>query len=64
MIYVLIVVSYFAGAGGNGQTVTFQEFNNHNACMYALKIIEERKFGIRYAWDTYKLSCVPKGEAK
>lgn len=60
MIYVLIVVSYFAGAGGNGQTVTFQEFNNYDACMYALKIIEEKKHG-RYAWDNYKLTCVQKG---
>jgi len=32
--------------------------------MYALKIIEEKKFGMRYAWDTYKLACVPKGEVK
>lgn len=59
MIYVLIVVSYFAGAGGNGQTVTFQEFNSHEACTYALKVIEEKKY--RSTWDTYKLTCVPKG---
>ena len=63
MIYVLIVVSYFAGAGGNGQTVTFQEFNSQDACMYALKIIEEKKHG-RNTWDHYKLTCVPKGEVK
>lgn len=63
MIYILIVVSYFAGAGGNGQTVSFQEFNNHEACMYALKVIEEKKHG-KYTWDNYKLTCVPKGEAK
>ena len=63
MIYVLIVVSYFAGAGGNGQTVTFQEFNTYNACMYALKIIEEKKKH-SFAWDNYKLACVTKGEVK
>ena len=61
MIYVLIVVSYFAGNGGNGQTITFQEFNNHEACSYALKVIEEKKHG-RNVWDQYKLSCVPKGQ--
>jgi len=59
MIYVLIVVSYFAGAGGNGQTVTFQEFNNYDACVFAKKVIEEKKRG--YSWDNYKLTCVPKG---
>ena len=60
MIYVLIVVSYFAGAGGNGQTITFQEFNSYDACMYALGFIEEKKYG-RNVWDKYKLACVPKG---
>lgn len=60
MIYVLIVVSYFAGAGGNGQTVTFQEFNNYDACLYALKIVEEKKKH-GFSWDNYKLACVPKG---
>lgn len=60
MIYVLIVVSYFAGAGGNGQTVTFQEFNNYDACLYALKIVEEKKKP-SFSWDNYKLACVPKG---
>lgn len=59
MIYVLIVVSYFAGNGGNGQTVTFQEFNSKEACEVAVKILEEKKF--RNVWDTYKLSCIPKG---
>jgi hypothetical protein len=62
MIYVLIVVSYFAGNGGNGQTVTTQEFNNYTACMYALKIIEEKEKKVgRYGLDNYKLACVPKG---
>jgi hypothetical protein len=60
MIYVLIVVSYFAGAGGNGQTVTFQEFNTQQACMLALKVIEEKKKS-SFSWDNYKLTCVPKG---
>jgi hypothetical protein len=60
MIYVLIVVSYFSGNGGNGQTVTFQEFNTIQACEFALRVIEEKKHG-RYTWDQYKLSCVPKG---
>lgn len=60
MIYVLIVVSYFSGAGGNGQTVTFQEFNTQQACMLALKVIEEKKKP-SFAWDNYKLTCVPKG---
>jgi hypothetical protein len=64
MIYVLIVVSYFAGNGGNGQTVTFQEFNSKEACLYALKFVEEKKH-VRYnSWDQYKLTCVPKGEVK
>lgn len=60
MIHVLIVVSYFAGAGGNGQTVTFQEFNTQQACMTALKVIEEKKKP-GYSWDNYKLTCLPKG---
>lgn len=60
MIYVLIVVSYFAGAGGNGQTVSFQEFNTYEACIYALKVIEEKKKP-SFAWDNYRLTCVPKG---
>jgi predicted DNA-binding WGR domain protein len=63
MIYVLIVVSYFSGAGGNGQTVTFQEFNTQEACHLALKVVEEKKKP-GYAWDNYKLTCVPKGETK
>jgi hypothetical protein len=62
MIYVLIIVSYFSGNGGFGQTVTFQEFNNKEACEYALKFFEEKKQG--RSWDYYKLSCVPKGEVK
>jgi hypothetical protein len=60
MIYVLVVVTYFAGNGGNGQNVTFQEFNSYNACMYALGFIEEKKYG-KNIWDKYKLACVPKG---
>jgi hypothetical protein len=63
MTYVLIVVSYFAGAGGNGQTVTFQEFNNLEACQYAAVVIREKKIS-GYTWDNYKLTCVPKGEIK
>ena len=54
MIYVLIVVSYFAGNGGNGQTVTFQEFNTFDACNYALKIVEEKK--LNKVVDLHKLS--------
>ena len=60
MIYVLIVITYFSGNAGNGQNVQFQEFNNYESCMYALKFIEERKYG-RGLWDQYKLACVPKG---
>ena len=60
MIYVLIVVSYFAGQGGNGQTVTFQEFNTQEACIIALKVLEENKRA-RFLYDQYKLACVPKG---
>lgn len=60
MVYVLIVVSYFAGAGGNGQTVTFQEFNNIEACQYAAIIVREKKQA-GYTWDNYKITCVPKG---
>jgi hypothetical protein len=63
MIYVLIVVSYFAGGGGNGQMVTFQEFNNLDACQYAATVIREKKQS-GYTWDNYKLTCVPKGELK
>ena len=63
MIYVLIVVSYFAGGGGNGQMVTFQEFNNLDACQYAATVIREKKLS-GYAWDNYKITCVPKGELK
>jgi len=63
MIYVLVVVSYFSGAGGNGQTVTFQEFNNYDACVYALKFLEEKKYS-RYSHDNYKIACLPKGETK
>lgn len=58
MIYVLIVISYFSGNGGNGQTVSFQEFESYEACVYASKAIEEKKKG--YTWDNYKLTCVPK----
>ena len=63
MIYVLIVVSYFAGGGGNGQTVTFQEFNNSEACQYAATVIREKKQA-GHTWDNYKTTCVPKGELK
>jgi hypothetical protein len=60
MIYVLIVVTYFSGNAGNGQNVKFQEFNTYESCLYALKFIEEKKYG-RGIWDNYKLACVPKG---
>lgn len=60
MIYVLIVVSYFAGTH-NGQYVTFQEFNDYESCIYALKVIEEKKHS-RFSHDNYKVTCVPKGK--
>lgn len=59
MVYVLIVISYFAGAGGNGQYVTFQEFDNHAACRAALSVIEEKRKG--WSWDNFRITCVPKG---
>jgi hypothetical protein len=60
MCLVPLTVSYFAGAGGNGQTVTFQEFNTQEACFFALKVLEEKKKP-GHSWDNYKLTCVQKG---
>jgi len=62
MIYVLVVVSYFGGTH-NGQSVTFQEFNNYDACILAKNFIEEKKYS-RWSHDNYKLACLPKGESK
>jgi hypothetical protein len=63
MIYVLVVVSYFSGAGGQGQTVSFQEFNSRDACEIAQAFLRENKYS-RYSHDHYKTACIHKGHSQ
>lgn len=62
MLYVLIVVSYFAG-NMNGQTVQFQEFNTLETCEDARKFLIENRYS-RYTHDNYKIACLPKGKSE